>query len=175
MGKQGLNHDRILCARAKFEEDKPKDACSGDNGGPIFSSAGLNDQSDSKYLRGITSIGSVKCGSVSYNIRVYILIHTNIDINIWFCSLHLLLKKEIRILLPMDTSLECTQKSKSISPGFWRTSNLKNGWYFFFNTNNKIQLIWLKTIVKPTVNQEPVLVLSVKLIDNKNYADLQYF
>ena len=82
LGKKGLGHDRILCARAKFEEDKPKDACSGDSGGPIFSSAGLNDQSDSKYLRGISSIGSAKCGSVSYDIRIYILIHTNIDINI---------------------------------------------------------------------------------------------
>ena len=81
LGKKGLGHDRILCARAKFEEDKPKDACSGDSGGPIFSSAGLNDQSDSKYLRGILSLGSTKCGSVSY-VFMYILIHTNIDINI---------------------------------------------------------------------------------------------
>ena len=115
MGKKGLNHDRILCARAKFEEDEVKDSCSGDSGGPIFSSAGLNDQSDSKYLRGIVSIGSQECGRVSYNIRIYILIHTNIDINISFCSVHLL---EIQILLTMDTSLECTQKSKSIYPGF---------------------------------------------------------
>ena len=64
-GKKGLNHDRIFCARAKFEEDKPKDTCDGDAGGPIFSSAGLNDQSDSKYLRGIYSIGWKKCAGVS--------------------------------------------------------------------------------------------------------------
>ena len=76
LGKKGLNHDRILCARAKFEEDKPKDACSGDSGGPIFSSAGLNDQSDSKYLRGIYSIGWKKCAHVSDKTRV---LHISFD------------------------------------------------------------------------------------------------
>ena len=68
LGGKGVGHDRIICARAKYEENKPKDACSGDSGGPIFSSKGNNDQSDKKYLLGIVSIGSTQCGSVSQEI-----------------------------------------------------------------------------------------------------------
>merc|ERR1711976_1138027 len=49
----GKNDGRVICARGGYDEGKPKDACSGDSGGPIYSSVGLNDQSDTKYLRGI--------------------------------------------------------------------------------------------------------------------------
>ena len=62
---KGVGHHRILCARAKYEENVRKDACGGDDGGPLFSSAGQNYQSDMRYLRGIVSIGSLKCGTVS--------------------------------------------------------------------------------------------------------------
>jgi len=67
LGKKGVgeNDGRVICARAEYVKDDPKDACSGDSGGPIYSSAGLNDQSDQKYLRGIVSIGSTKCGTIT--------------------------------------------------------------------------------------------------------------
>ena len=66
LGKKGVgeNGGRVICARAKYDPNNPKDACSGDSGGPIYSSAGLNDLSDQKYLLGIVSIGSTKCGTV---------------------------------------------------------------------------------------------------------------
>ena len=67
---KGIGHRRILCARAKYEENVLKDACNGDAGGPLFSSAGQNYQSDTRYLRGIVSIGPAKCGSVSEEIKV---------------------------------------------------------------------------------------------------------
>ena len=74
-GKLGVSQKQV-CARAEYEEsklfskdclyfkhytnflcllviDNPKDACSGDSGGPLFASSGLNNQSDLKYLVGI--------------------------------------------------------------------------------------------------------------------------
>ena len=68
--KRGVGNQRILCARAKYEANVPKDTCSGDAGGPLFSSAGQKNQSDMRYLRGISSFGSTKCGIVSDEIKV---------------------------------------------------------------------------------------------------------
>ena len=39
-----------------------KDSCSGDSGGPLLS---FNGENGSKYLRGISSFGAKKCGTVS--------------------------------------------------------------------------------------------------------------
>ena len=42
-----------------------KDTCEGDSGGPLLSYEGINDFADLKFLRGIVSFGSKKCGNVS--------------------------------------------------------------------------------------------------------------
>ena len=75
MGQQGVgqNEGRVFCARADYDPREPKDACSGDSGGPVYSSENKNSYSDLRYLRGIVSIGSTKCGSVSLNVTVVLL------------------------------------------------------------------------------------------------------
>ena len=56
---------RVICARAEYVPSNPKDACSGDSGGPIYSSQGKNPQSDLKYLTGLVSVGTKQCGAVN--------------------------------------------------------------------------------------------------------------
>ena len=118
----GENDGRVICARAEYVPDKPKDACSGDSGGPIYSSAGLNDQSDQKYLRGIVSIGSTKCGTVSQKFQLAFMVMLINIVNLFFFSfyrLRLQLKASvIRTNLNMVISLECTQRLKNTYPGF---------------------------------------------------------
>ena len=62
LGLKGV-HGKQLCARSKFTINETQCISSGDSGAPLYSTKGSNDQSDTKYLRGIVSIGPT-CGSV---------------------------------------------------------------------------------------------------------------
>ena len=63
LGQKGVN-EKQLCARANFIINETQCVSSGDSGAPLYSTQGSNDLSDTKYLRGIVSIGPL-CGSVS--------------------------------------------------------------------------------------------------------------
>ena len=62
LGLKGV-HGKQLCARSKFTINETQCISSGDSGAPLYSTKGLSEKSDTKYLRGIVSIGPT-CGSV---------------------------------------------------------------------------------------------------------------
>ena len=65
LGLKGV-HEKQICARVYYTKKKTQCVSSGDSGAPLYSTKGVNDLSDNKYLRGIVSIGPTICGSVSY-------------------------------------------------------------------------------------------------------------
>ena len=80
-----LDNDTLICAGGL----EGKDSCNGDSGGPLITYKGFNDQSDTKYLLGIVSFGSSKCGGVS---TLHLFHSFNLEIRkntIFFCRAYL--------------------------------------------------------------------------------------